>query len=84
MEFDKEAIYDKEINPLMKQIIDICKKNEIPVIASFCYKSTEGEDSFCTTCIPIGEWLPDAFKDCRKRLFSNPGILAFTITTERK
>lgn len=31
----KESIYDEKIDPLMTQIIEICKKNKIPIICSF-------------------------------------------------
>jgi hypothetical protein len=76
MEFDKEKVYDEQINPLIKQIIEICEKNKIPGIASFCYKTTDGIDSFCTTFIPLaGEGLPDAFEDCRTRLLKNQHII---------
>jgi len=44
---NKENIYDEQIAPLMKQIIEICKKEEIPMIADFQYSDT----NFCTTFI---------------------------------
>src|SRR4051812_9804430 len=31
----REAVYDERISPLMAQIIVICKKNKIPMVASF-------------------------------------------------
>ena len=31
----KESIYDDKIDPLMTQIIEICKENKIPIICSF-------------------------------------------------
>jgi len=43
----KEKIYDDQIAPLMEQIIEICKKEEIPMFADFQYNDTD----FCTTCI---------------------------------
>lgn len=42
---DKEAVYDAEIFPLMKQIMAICKINQIPMFTTFQY----AEDSFCTS-----------------------------------
>ena len=42
---DKESVYDEKIFPLMKEIIDICKANDIPFFATFQYK----DDSFCTS-----------------------------------
>jgi hypothetical protein len=43
----KEIIYDEQIAPLMAQIIEICKQNEIPMFAEFQYSDSD----FCTTCI---------------------------------
>jgi hypothetical protein len=44
---NKEIIYDEKIAPLMAQIIEICKQNEIPMFADFQYSDSD----FCTTCI---------------------------------
>ncbi|PFV35706.1 hypothetical protein [Bacillus thuringiensis] len=33
--YDKENIYDEQIAPLLQQILDICKKEEIPMVAQF-------------------------------------------------
>lgn len=44
---DKEKIYDEEIKPLMRKIIECCKKNGIPVFATFQYS----DNFFCTTAI---------------------------------
>lgn len=38
---DKEAIYDEQIFPLMKKIIAICKREQIPVFAEFQYNDTD-------------------------------------------
>lgn len=48
-DYDKEAIYDAEIAPLMTQIIDICKKNSINMIASFAIKHDEGGHFLCSS-----------------------------------
>ena len=50
--FDKEAVYDAEIAPLMQQIIDICKREEIPFMASAVYKNAENGADMATTHIP--------------------------------
>ena len=42
---DKEAVYDEQIAPLMKQIIEICNANEIPMFATFQYSN----DGLCTS-----------------------------------
>ena len=38
-EFDAEGIYAAEIAPLIKSIVDKCRKNGIPFIASFAVKN---------------------------------------------
>lgn len=48
--YNVEAIYDTEIAPLMKQIIAICLKHEIPMVASFAYADDgTGNVSLCST-----------------------------------
>ena len=55
--FDKEDVYDNEIAPLMKQIIEICKREELPMVAQFYLKQqhpdadVENGAMFCTTTI---------------------------------
>lgn len=44
----RELVYDTEINPLMAQIIAICKRADIPLIADFRLDS----DMKVTTAIP--------------------------------
>jgi len=44
---DLEKIYDEQISPLMEQILDICKKNALPVFAEFQYS----DDGFCKSII---------------------------------
>ena len=39
--WDKEAIYDEKISPLMTQIIALCKQHGIPVVARFQICDTE-------------------------------------------
>jgi hypothetical protein len=54
----KEQVYDTEINPLMAQIIAICKKHKIPVVASFGLESEEDEDLHCSTVLVEEEFNP--------------------------
>lgn len=53
--YDKEKIYDEEIAPLMKQILEICKKNGIQMAAQFYLQDAEanpdGEPLYCTSFI---------------------------------
>lgn len=47
----KEAVYDAEINPLMAQIIAICKRERIAMVASFAVPNETDADLFCTTSL---------------------------------
>lgn len=47
--FDNEAVYDLEISPLMQKIIEICKENNIPMVASFAYENCEENGIGCCT-----------------------------------
>lgn len=52
--WDKEAIYDEKISPLMREIIAICKEHSIPLVAQFQYANDEEKGPlFCTTSLPI-------------------------------
>lgn len=42
--FDKERVYDERIAPLMKEIMKICREEEIPMAAQF-YLQQEQEDA---------------------------------------
>lgn len=59
---NKEEIYDSQIHPLMKQILDICKAEGIAMQASFAIghdgEGPEGEDCsqlICSSHLPDGE-----------------------------
>jgi hypothetical protein len=60
---DNEAIYDERIDPLMKQIISICKEHGIPMAATFEY----APEDFCTTLIPA-EGQSDAMRDINRTM----------------
>lgn len=49
---NKEEVYDTQINPLLKQIIEICEKNGIAFISSFCIPTEDNPDLVCTTLLP--------------------------------
>lgn len=50
----KEEIYDKKINPLMGQIIDICREHKIAMLADF---KLDG-DLKCTSALLADEFSP--------------------------
>ena len=45
----KENIYDEQVNPLMAEIIAICKENSIAMIFSAHIPNEEDPDLACTT-----------------------------------
>ena len=47
---DNESVYDEQIFPLVQQIIEICKANRIPMVATFEYAT----ERFVSTLIPVG------------------------------
>lgn len=49
---NKEEVYDTQINPLVAQIIEICEKNGISFISSFCIPTEVDPDLVCTTILP--------------------------------
>lgn len=54
MNLDLESVYDEEINPLMAQILAVCKRHKMPMVASFQY----GPDDFCTSALLSDEYEP--------------------------
>lgn len=52
--YDKEQIHDEKINPLMDQIIKICKENDIQMLCSFMLK--EDGEIFCTSYNPSRQY----------------------------
>lgn len=43
----KEVVYDEQISPLMKQIIQICQDNDINFFADFCIG--ENQTDYCSS-----------------------------------
>lgn len=76
---DNEAVYDAEIAPLITEIIAICKREGIPMAATFEY----APEQYCTTAIPA-EGQSERMKRCNKVL--TDGIApapSFQITTTK-
>jgi hypothetical protein len=55
--FDLEKVYDEQVAPLMAQVIQICRDNELPFVADFLYKNDEEDgEQYCTsTFIPAAK-----------------------------
>ncbi len=88
--FDKAAVYDEKISPLMKQIIDICKEEGVPMLAQFYIQSADvhpnGEELYCTTTLPVDGNTPEEMKErmeiVRWGRRSNHFAMAVTVTKE--
>lgn len=85
--FDLEAVYDAEISPLMKRIIEICKEHELPMVASFCYRSDgDGANDASNTCLPFGDRQPERLKHATKAVYGgydSAKLMAFTVLSKQ-
>lgn len=84
--YDKESVYDNEIAPLMSQIIEICKREEIPMVASFLLRSLDenGDELRCTTALVGFEHTPDDFKRINAIAYQGEPPQAFAVTVTRQ
>ncbi|RJG10973.1 hypothetical protein D3879_14950 [Pseudomonas cavernicola] len=75
----KEDIYDEQINPLMGEIIQICKQHNIALIFSAHIPNDEDPDLACTTHLPGdgGEFYP-AFAKCMPIIRPSAGAVVHT------
>jgi len=88
MTLPKEKIYDEQINPLMAQIIKICKDNDIAMFANFRLGFDESieEDLLCTTALPSGSDVDKKAIDKMRKLATGhydlvPQVFGMTITS---
>lgn len=66
---NKEEVYNTQINPLLKQIIEICEKNGISFISSFCIPTEADPDLVCTTFLPDGNGVNGPYHVQAARMF---------------
>lgn len=48
----KEEVYDTQISPLMQQIVAICLKNKIEMIANYELDTRDNQNLSCQTMLP--------------------------------
>ncbi|WP_189659464.1 hypothetical protein, partial [Pseudomonas amygdali] len=73
---NKEQVYDEQISPLIRQIVDIARQNGIAMVASFSIphngEGPNGEDCSrltCTTHLPDGDGVFDPrYKRCAQAI----------------
>ncbi len=82
--YDLEAVYDAEIAPLMTQILAICKRERMPMVASFAYAVTEDGVNKCTSYMNFNGRLIREFKDAHDAVRNRHDFMALTITTVPK
>ena len=77
----KEQVYDKQINPLMAQIIEICKRHKI---AHFCSFSLDIESGLLVTTFDLNEECqpPEEFEVCKKVVRHNSHSQIMVTTTK--
>jgi hypothetical protein len=83
--YDKEKIYDEKVFPLMNQVIEICKENDIQMLFSCYLKTDENGDLSCNTYLPSKEQNCDSLEQARKCIVhgyiaEKPYFTAMTIT----
>lgn len=78
----KEEVYDSQINPLMSQIIEICKEHKIAALCTFSLDLAEG--LMCTTALLKDEFEPpESLLNALRAIRPRSQSLAITVTTKR-
>lgn len=84
--YDKEAVYDEKINPLIAEIIKVCKENQIHMLASFYLREDNGEDGdlYCTSHVYDEQAHSDILFECNARIYRRrKPFFAAAIITKR-
>lgn len=77
----KEEVYDSQINPLMAQIITICREHKIPMLATFTLDVDEG--LHCTSALLHEEWKPsEDILAAAREIIGGPPRTPMTLTTK--
>ena len=49
--FDKEAVFEAKIKPLLQEITSLCSANDIPMFFSACIKETGEKSEYKNECV---------------------------------
>jgi hypothetical protein len=90
--WDHEAVYDEQISPLMRQILEICKAHNLPMFATFQYRSSEHPEEMGLCTSKLVPELPGVEQDLLQNLDRvarrgwgvHPQSFAMTITTRKQ
>ena len=52
MATEREAVYDEQVFPLMKRVIELCQEHDITVFATFAIGDERDRTLHCTTHAP--------------------------------
>lgn len=84
--YDLEEVYDDKIAPLMTQILDICKANNLPMFATFAFSHDVDEDDtgFCTSYLAFPGRAPMELVEAKSAVTKrhSSGVMIATITTQ--
>jgi hypothetical protein len=76
----KEAIYDAEIQSLMTQVIAVCMRAKISLVADFYLGDESDRDLHCTTVINGPEFdTPEKHRMVTELIKPRPFMCAFTV-----
>ena len=79
---NKEQVYDAQINPLMTQIIAICREHKIAMLCSFSLDLEEGLK--CTTALLHDDFEPpDELREATNLVYK-PKMPPLLVTVEHK
>lgn len=77
----KETVYDDQIAPLMSQIIEVCQKHKIAMLANFDLASADDPGLRCITALVDAEYSPPQdFVEAVDLLMRQPGLIAIAVT----
>lgn len=85
--YDKERIYDEEIYPLIKKVIEICKESDMQMLFSCYLKTDDNGDMNCTTYLKSKEQNCNSLEDAIKVIKSGyviqkPYFMGMTVIKE--
>jgi hypothetical protein len=79
---NKEEIYNRDIAPLMAQIIGVCEANKIAVLATFHIPTEEDENLQCTTALLTDEFNPPERLVKALGVIRPPALPSLMVTTQ--
>ena len=78
---NKETIYDNEIAPHMQAIIEVCKREQIAMIASFDIPNYDDPDLCCTSMVPDENGNPERHRRAHRAIEGGSDVSPMRITT---